>query len=294
MASITNRSERFEYTLLLVPAVVFFAIFIVYPVFGGVFYSLTDWDGINLDYHFIGLDNFRTLSTDFVVLIPLMNTFIFAFLLTIFQNILSLAIAVAINRRFFTRDLLRTLFFVPVVLSPLIVGYIWGFLFTEPIAHLGKLLDIQFLANNATGSRQAALLSGVFVGVWRMAGWTMIIYIAALQGVPIELHDAATVDGASGWRKFWSVVFPLIAPALTINMVMTMERGFKEFDLMFALTGGGPGNASELISLTIYNESFQFFRAAYGTAMGVVLFLIIVVLSFIQVVLFRKNEERMS
>jgi raffinose/stachyose/melibiose transport system permease protein len=227
-----------------------------------------------------------------VVLIPLVNTFIFAFLLTIFQNVLSLATAVAINRKMHTRSLLRTLLFVPVVLSPLIVGYIWSFLFTEPIAQFGKLIGNEYLANNVIGNQRTALFSGVFVGVWRMSGWTMVIYIAALQSVPVELQDAALVDGASGWRRFWHVVFPLIAPALTVNMVVTMQRGFKEFDLMFALTGGGPGNASELISLTIYTESFQYFRAAYGTTMGVVLFLIIIVLSFAQIVLFRKNEER--
>jgi raffinose/stachyose/melibiose transport system permease protein len=199
---------------------------------------------------------------------------------------------VAISAKIRTKNLMRTLFFVPAVLSPLVVGYIWGYLFSEPFAQLGKLFGIEVVARNLLGNPKTALLSGVAVGVWRMAGWTMVIYIAALQGVPAELQDAAMVDGASAWRRFWSITFPLIAAAITVNLVITMERGFKEFDLIFALTGGGPGNSSELISLTIYTESFQYFRAAYGTTMGVVLFFIIVVLSYAEVVLLRKNEER--
>jgi len=292
MSAVTGHGERSQYVFFTLPAIVLFVVFVLYPVFGGVGYSLTDWNGVASAFRFIGIQNYRTLAADPAVLIPFRNTFVFAFLQTILQNILSLLMALAVDRKLRTKNLLRTLMFVPAVLAPLVVGYVWAFLFTEPIASLGKTLGIGILGNNALGSPKSALLSGVFVGSWRMAGYTMVIYIAALQGVPRELLDAAHVDGARAWRRFWSVTFPLIAPAVTINLVLTMERGFKEFDMIFALTQGGPGNSSEVISLTIYNESFQYFRAAYGTTIGVMLFVVIVVLSYLEIVVLRKNEDR--
>ena len=283
--------ESAQYFLLAAPVLILFAVFVVWPFLGGIFYSLTRWDGIAPTFQFIGLDNFRTLFNDFYVTRPMIQTFIYSFLITIFQNILSLLMAVALNRKLRTKGLLRTLWFIPVVIAPLIVGYIWSFLFTNPIAQLGKALGIEEMANNLLGSRHTALYAGVLVSMWRNAGYTMVIYIAAFQNIPTEIYEAAHVDGARGWRRFWNVTFPLIAPAFTINMVMTMERGFKEFDMMFTLTNGGPGNSSELISLTIYRETFEHFRAGYGSAMGVVLFLIIAALSLAELYFLRRKEE---
>ena len=119
----------------------------------------------------------------------------------------------------------------------------------------------------------------------------MVIYIAGLQNVDKSLHEAAIIDGASSWKRFWSVTFPLIAPAFTINMILSVERAFKEYDLIFALTGGGPGRASELLSMTIYNESFTNKRAGYGSALGVILFLIIVAITLIQLFALRRREN---
>ncbi|WP_274653354.1 carbohydrate ABC transporter permease [Paenibacillus humicola] len=286
-----ERNESFQYFILTIPAVVLFAVFMIYPVIGGIFYSLTDWNGIDMRFHFIGLSNYKTFFHDFYVLIPLRNSFVFAFLLTICQNIVSLLIAIALHRRLKTKNLLRTLLFLPVLLSPLMVGYLWSYLFTDPIAELGKALHLQTMANNYLGSAAASLYAAVFVNVWRMLGWTMVVYIAALQGIPGELYEAAEMDGAVGWRKFIYITSPLIIPAFTVNLVMTMERGFKEFDLLFSLTGGGPGNASEIMSLTIYREAFQNYRAGYGATLGVILFLIIVAITLIQLNILRRMED---
>jgi ABC-type sugar transport system permease subunit len=189
------------------------------------------------------------------------------------------------------KGILRTLWFVPVVLSPLVVGYIWRYLFTVPMEELGRFLHIEVLANNLLGNHKTVLMSAVFVNIWRMAGYTMIIYIAALQNISTDIIEASRMDGVFGFRKFINIDFPLIAPAFTINMVLTLERGFKEFDLIFGLTYGGPGNASELISLTIYRESFVNFRAGYGSALGVILFVIISVCTLVQLGFLRRNED---
>jgi raffinose/stachyose/melibiose transport system permease protein len=283
-----------QFFLLVVPALLMYIIFMIYPVIGGFWYSLTDWDGIAKNYHVVGFKNYADFFSDIIVMRPLINTFVFAFVLTVVQNIVSLAMAVALNREFHAKGLLRTLWFVPVVLSPLVVGYIWRYLFTVPIEELGRFLHIDAMANNLLGNHKTVLMSAVFVNIWRMAGYTMVIYIAGLQGISHDITEASKMDGVSGLKKFFAIDFPLIAPAFTINMVLTLERGFKEFDLIFGLTYGGPGNASELISLTIYRESFVNFRAGYGSALGVILFIIISVFTLVQLGFLRRNEDAIT
>lgn len=273
---------------------ILFLIFSTYPVIEGVFFSFTDWDGLNSKFNFIGLQNYKTFFHDFVVLKPLYNTFIYAFWVTIIQNICALALALALNQKFKTKNLLRTFIFVPVVLSSLIVGYIWSYLFTEPIAMLGDMLGIEVMKYNLLGNKATSLAAGIFVSVWKGVGYTMVIYLAGLQNIDKEVKEAALVDGAKGFQHFRYVTFPLIAPSFTINIVLVMEGAFKQFDLIFALTGGGPGNSSELLSLTIYRESFEFYRAGYGTTMGVILALIIIVLSLFELVVLRKRENNIG
>ena len=283
-----------QFFLLVIPALVLYCVFMVYPVFGSVGYSLTSWDGISRQASWIGLKNYKDFFSDFILIRPLTNTFAYAFVLTILQNIVSLFMAVALNRKMRSRGILRTLWFVPVVLSPLVVGYIWRFMFIVPLEQLGEFLHIEVMANNLLGNHKTVLMSAVFVNIWRMAGYTMIIYIAALQNISVDIIEASRMDGVSGLKKFVYIDFPLIAPAFTINMVLTLERGFKEFDLIFALTYGGPGNASELISLTIYRESFVNFRAGYGSALGVILFVIISVFTLLQLKFLRRNEDALA
>jgi len=286
-----DRKEALQYFWMTVPALVLFAVFMVYPVFGGVYYSFTDWNGASSKYNFIGLQNYVTFLHDFAVLVPLRNSFVFAILLTIFQNVASLLLAVLLHGRLRTKNLMRTMLFIPVLLSPLMVGYLWNYLFTDPIAQLGHWLGIETMANNFLGSPKTSIYAAIFVNVWRMVGWTMIIYIAALQSVSRELYEAADVDGAVGWRKFLFITCPMIIPAFTVNIIITMERGFKEFDLLFSLTTGGPGNSSEILSLTIYHETFEYLRAGYGATLGVILFLIIVAITLVQLSLLRRREE---
>lgn len=288
---IRSKADIAQYAIMIIPMLLLYIVFTVYPVLEGIFFSFTDWNGVNPDFNLIGLKNFTTIFQDTVVLTPLKNTFVYAFFVTIFQNIFALLFAFALNAKMRSKNILRTMLFIPVVLSALIVGYIWSYLFTEPLAQLGAKLGIEELQYNLLGNPKTAHATSIFVTVWKGVGYTMIIYIAALQGISREIYEAAAVDGATGFSRFRHILFPLIAPAFTINIVLVMEGAFKQFDLVYALTLGGPGNSSELISLTIYRESFEYYRAGYGTAMGVVLFLVIVILSFIQLFVLRRREE---
>lgn len=277
--------------LIVVPALVFYLVFVIYPLIGGIYYSLTDWNGISAEYNVIGFKNYINLSQDSHVLEPLKNTFIYAFFTTILLNVLGLAMAIGVEKVIHGRAFFRSLLFIPSVLSAIVVGYIFNFIFSNVLSEIGEVLGATAMANNLLGSKQWALPMAILVDAWKGAGWYMVIYIAGLQNIDPSLYEAADISGATSWQKFWNVTFPLLAPAFTINMVLAVERAFKQYDLVLALTGGGPGRASELISMTIYNESFTNKRAGYGSALGVVLFLIIVIITLFQMKVLRRREE---
>ncbi|MBS6644386.1 MAG: sugar ABC transporter permease [Clostridiaceae bacterium] len=286
-----KRKSSFMEFMIVIPALAFYLLFVIYPLFGGIFYSLTDWNGVSASFNFINIENYIRLFQDKYVLQPLKNTFIYAFFTTIILNILGLAMAVGTETVARGKNVFRALLFIPAVVSSILVGFVFNFFFANVMADLGKAWDIPLLANNILGSTKHSLWMGILVSSWKMAGWYMVIYIAGLQNIDQSLYDAADIDGATSWKRFRYVTFPLLAPSFTINMVLAVERAFKEYDLIFALTGGGPGRSSELISLTIFNESFTNKRAGYGSALGVVLFVIIVVITLFQMKVLRRRED---
>ncbi|MBT9777368.1 ABC transporter permease subunit [Clostridium sp. MCC353] len=286
-----KRKSSFMEFMIVIPALAFYLLFVIYPLFGGIFYSLTDWNGVSASFNFINIENYIKLFQDKYVLQPLKNTFIYAFFTTIILNILGLAMAVGTESVVRGKNVFRALLFIPAVVSSILVGFVFNFFFANVMADLGKAWNIPLLANNILGSTKHSLWMGILVSSWKMAGWYMVIYIAGLQNIDQSLYDAADIDGATSWKRFRYVTFPLLAPSFTINMVLAVERAFKEYDLIFALTGGGPGRSSELISLTIFNESFTNKRAGYGSALGVVLFVIIVVITLFQMKVLRRRED---
>ena len=277
--------------MLVLPALALYGGFVVYPLFGGIFYSLTDWDGVRKTFNFIGAKNYIDIMHDSYVLEPLKNTFIYAFFNTIILNCLGLLMAIGAESVRRGRNVFRALLYIPSVLSAILVGFVFNFIFDKSLGALGKQLGIEVMANNLLGSKSFALAMGILVTSWKSAGWYMVVYIAGLHNIDQSLYDAASVDGVTGWKRFCYVTFPLLAPSFTINMVLAVERSFKQYDLLYALTGGGPGRASELISMTIYNECFTNKRAGYGTALGIILFLIIVVITLFQMKVLGKRDE---
>ena len=285
-----KRQDAEEF-LLVIPAIVLYLTFEIYPLLKGFYYSLTDWSGVSSSYSLVGIKNYIDIFHDKYVLNPLLNTFIFAFATTVILNILGVAMAVFVENLNRSKNFFRVFLYLPSVLSPLVVGFIFNFLFANSFEEIGKSIGWSAMSNNLLGDKRYALAMCIVVACWKSAGWYMVIYIAGLQGIDQSLYDAAMIDGATDWKKFKYVTFPLLAPAFTINMVLAVERAFKEYDLIFALTGGGPGRASEIVSLTIYNESFTNKRAGYGSALGVVLFIIIVAITMFEMRFLRKRED---
>ena len=283
-----------SYVSLYLPALILFAVFVIWPLIQAVWVSFTDWDGISDEYHFQGLKNYVTFFHDTYVLHSAIATFKYTITVTIAQNLVSLLLALALNNQFRSRDLLRTVFFLPSLLSPLVVGYIWSFLFCDPLMKFGKAIHWDVLGNNVLGNPDWAIFAAAFVTVWRSAGWTMMIYLAGLQNVPQELREAAAIDGAGTWRQLKSIVLPLIAPSFTINFILVFERSLKDFDSIFALSNGGPGDSTLTLALNIYRESFFYSRGSYGTTIGVALFVVMVVLTLTQLKFFMKGEEKIE
>jgi raffinose/stachyose/melibiose transport system permease protein len=261
----------------------------------GAWYAFTDWDGISRHAQFIGLDNFREILKDPASRGALEHTLELAFAFVIVSNVLGLALALALNRTVKSRGLLRALFFAPVVMSSLAVSYIWQFIFSfnGPLNHGLDRVGLDSLVRPWTGDPTWALWTIFVVLVWQFTGLSMVMYLAGLQGIPEELDEASAVDGASTRRRFRKITLPLLAPAITVSVTLSTIYGLGVFDQVFALTGGGPVDASETLATQIYKQTFAFGRFGYGTALSLILTVLITVLALAQLAVLRARENRL-
>lgn len=282
------RSSR-VYFLMTIPALVLFFVFHTYPALEGIFYSFTNWPGYG-DFQFVGLKNYLNLLKDGRAWDSYLFTFKFAIISTLLVNLLSMLAAVLLNERIKLKRLLRAVYFLPNVLSILIIGFIFNYIFTYLLPALGERLGITALATNILGNPALAWVGVVFVAVWQASAFNTLLYLAGLQAIPDDLYEAASIDGAGRWQRFARITFPLIAPFFTINMVLAMKNFLMVFDHIMALTGGGPGRATESISLLIYRGGFQGGEFAYQSANAVIYFLVILVVSFLQIKFLQKRE----
>lgn len=274
------------------PALAIYLLLVIWPSVQGVGLAFTNWDGLSPDKEFVGLDNFQRLLEDPIGLDALLRTLFIAIALLILQNAFGLALALALNSRIKSRKILRTAFFAPAVLSSVVLGYMFQYIFspTGPLNQILELLGLESLKRNWLGDPAYAVGVIVFVIVWQSVGSTMVIYLAGLQGVPAELLEAASIDGAGPFRRFFSVTLPQLAPAVTINFMLTLIGGLRVFDQVFVLTRGGPANGTQTISTLMIQQAFEFGRYGYGAAMAVVLTIMVAILSAVQYYLLRRQR----
>ncbi len=285
--------EHLALACFIAPALAVYSLFLLGPVLGSFFYSLTNWNGFYQTMDFVGLKNFVNLGSDKVFMKAIRNTLVFTLFVVVIQNALAVPLAVALDSKIRGKQLLRTLFFVPAVLSPLVVGYTWMYIYEPQDGVLNTLLRVLGLSGweqTWLGDPQFALYSIVAMAVWQFAGYSMIIYLANLQTIPADLYEAADIDGASGWQRFRSVTFPLLAPSVTINVVLSSIGTLKAFDIIFVTTKGGPYYATETMTTLLYSTAFTKGSFGYGTAIGVVMFLFVFVISLAQILLLRRRE----
>ncbi|WP_438348607.1 carbohydrate ABC transporter permease [Paenibacillus sp. FA6] len=287
----TKRFTAFYWMTL--PAVLLFFVFLTLPALQGIYYSFTNWNGFGKNYDFVGFKNYINLFTDNNVGNAYLFTFKFAIVVTILINILSLLIAIGLNAKIKARNFFRGIYFLPNILSVLIVGYIFNYLFSNVFTVWGKNLGIEALSTNILGSESTAWIGIVIVAVWQGIAFNTILYLAGLQTIPTTLYEASNLDGANRWQEFWKITFPLIAPFFTINMVLAMKNSLMVFDQIVALTNGGPGRATQSISHLIYIGGFQGGEFAYQSANSVIYFIVIAVISFVQVRFLQSREMDM-
>lgn len=263
--------ERRDYFLLLLPALATFSFAVILPFCLGLSVTFTNWDGLSQSFEYIGLKNFRTLLqiSQFRKIIG--NSFYFAILLTILNNLLALALALGLNRRFRGRAVVRAAFFFPACLSTVLASFIWKFIYRDVFSQL-------FGIKSLLGSMSWAIPAIVFIVLWNSTGINVLIYLAGLTNIPTELYEAARVDGANAWQRFVSVTVPMLMPSFTVCITMTLISGLKEFGTTMAATGGGPSGASTTISIYIYNNLYAYYQAGYGQAVALVFVLLLVVI----------------
>ncbi|MFD0717180.1 carbohydrate ABC transporter permease [Paenibacillus sp. GCM10027626] len=284
------------YELMLLPSLAGFILCFVIPFFWTINYSFTDWNGLSPEFNYIGFRNYPEVFQDERILSALTNTLWFAFVTTIFQNGLALPLALALDAKIKSKNVLRTIFFMPVVFSPLVIGYLWSYILSSSDGGLlNSILNgvgLQSWTQSWLGNPSLALNSVIAVALWQSVGWSMVIFVANLQGIPADLYESASIDGATGWKKFRYITFHLLAPSFTINLVITMINGLKVFDHVVALTNGGPGFATETMTTTIIYYAFTGGSFGYASTLAVIMFAIIAVISVIQLrILLRKEAS---
>lgn len=266
--------------LLCVPAFVLFAVFVFYPLAQGVRISLTDWNGFSQQYRYVGLEHYAGLFTDPKIRTAFANTLLYGIGSTIIQNVWGLAYALLLNRSFTGRTAVRAAVYLPVLVSGLIMGYMWYFLLQYDGGALNDALGLAGLAPVdwlADGARAAGFILGITS--IQFVGQAMVIYLAGLQSIPASYYEAARVDGASVVRVFVHVTLPLLAPAIIANVILKLIGGLQLFDLIVALTGGGPGYRTHSLTTLINHLYFDSQNAGQAAALGVALFVFILVLT---------------
>ena len=284
-----NGRER-TFLLITIPILALFFCFNTLPLIKGVIYSFTNFRGYG-EFDWVGLRNYADLFTDARVGKSYLFTFKLAIVATIVVNVLSLVLALGLNSKIKFKSALRGMYFVPNILGALVVGYIFNYFFTYILPAVVKMMGGK--GDSILASSKWAWVAIVIVCAWQSVAMNMIIYISGLQTVPEDVYEAGSLDGATGWKKFKNLTFPLILPFFTINMVLCMKNFLMVFDQIMALTKGGPAQSTESISYLIYNNGMSGGQFGFQSANAVIFFIVIVVISVMQLTITGKKEEQL-
>ncbi|QCT74159.1 carbohydrate ABC transporter permease [Macrococcoides canis] len=287
------KTRSLAFWLFLFPVLVALFMVIIIPFIYGIYYSFTNWNGdVTQSPGFVGFQNYVDLLKDDTFLNALMFTFKYSIAAIFVINFIGLSLALIVTSKIKSKNMLRTVFFMPNLIGGLILGFIWQFIFTKVFAMVGESIGSTalqgWLSDTHTGFWGMVILS-----TWQMAGYIMIIYIAYLENVPDDLLEAAEIDGANAWQRFKNITFPMVAPAFTVCMFLTLSGAFKIYDQNLSLTNGGPGNSTKMLAMDIVDTAFKMNHMGEAQAKAVVFFIIVTVISLTQVYYNKKREVEM-
>lgn len=272
--------------------VILYTFFYVYSVISGVRYSFTDWDGMSPTFRIVGFKNYISLFKNPNFWGSLKTTVLYSILLVIGVIVLSLLLSISLNSLKRFKTFTKSIFFVPAMIGGITIALIWDQLFYRVVPLIGQALGVGWLSQSVLMTGKTALPAVVFVQIWQAVALPTVIFIAGLQQIPDEQYESAKIDGATPFQRFRYVTFPYLVPTLTVNLVLMVKQGFTSFDFPFALTGGGPVRATEVIGILIYNDAFKNMRFSVANAEACILFVVVAVFSLSQLKLTSKGGVR--
>lgn len=278
--------------LFAVPALIFYIVLWIFPILRLFQYSITDYNGYLQNFNYIGLDNYASLFQGELLGVALKNTLIYTIVSVGLSILLGLGLAMLLNLKIKGKGVYRSLAYIPTLFSAIVVGFLWSYVYMPDYGLIATFLDkIGINADlNFLGSYSSALYAIIFVEIWKNVGTTMIIFLAALQTVPNDLLEAGKIDGCGPWRLFVKIKLPLLATAMTINVTLSIINGLKAFDYPFIMTNGGPGTATNTLIYAIYKMAFTEQLFGKASALGVISFGVIIIITAICVTLMNKRE----
>ena len=287
------RKQQLQYLSLVLPGMIIFTIGLIIPMFLSFYYSLTSWNGMTVEKPFIGLDNYVKLVSDPYARSAWWFTLRFTVWNTIIQNVAAIFMAVALDSGIKGQKIMRTIFFVPCLISAVVVGFVWLKLYGNVLPALFKLMALKSSLAMLLGKEETVLSGLLIANNWQWIGYWMLIYLAALQSIPSDLYEAAKVDGANAVRQFVNITLPMLAPALTICIVGITTGSLKVYDLLVASTNGGPGRASTSIIYYTYSTAINGRQYGYGSALTISVVFALLLVAFLQVKVLKKREVQM-
>ncbi|WP_273851543.1 carbohydrate ABC transporter permease [Guptibacillus spartinae] len=278
------------------PGFIIYSVFFAGPTVAALFLSFTDWNGIAPTFNYVGFSNYTNMLTDDPIFVQsLGNNLKFTLGVLIFQTVLSLFFAMLLVKNTKANIFYRAVYFFPTIVASVSVAFVWTFMYDPNIGVINNILSavgLESLAKSWLGDRNIAIYSLAFVQFWAHTGQMLIIFVAGLHAIPKELYEAAEIEGASKWQTFKSITWPLLAPSATIVVAYTTIQSFKAFDLVIAMTGGGPSYATEILSTFLYHEAFINFRFGYASAAAVIFMIIIAIVTVLQFRLLKSNDVK--
>ncbi|KOF56567.1 ABC transporter permease [Clostridium sp. DMHC 10] len=282
------KKKNLSFWLFLAPVLIAYIVVQLIPLVSGIYYSFTDWNGIDSDIKWTGLKNYAKAFKDPTFMHSFLFTLKFTVLSLIVLNCIGFGLALLVTRKSKLNNILRTIFFMPNLIGGLILGFIWQFIFIQVFAAIGTATHTKWLLGWLSTS-STGLAGLVIIMAWQMSGYLMVIYISSLQNIPAETLEAAEIDGANAWQKIKNITIPLIRPAFTVSIFLTLSNCFKLYDQNLSLTAGGPANSTEMLAMNIYNTAFQFNLMGVAQAKAVIFFLLVGAVSLTQVYFSKKR-----
>lgn len=273
-----------------VPATVLYCIFFIYPIAIGIMYSFTDWNGLAKDFKFIGLANYIEAFTNKRFQNAVLFNIKFTILAVILVVGISLILALIFNSDIRLKSFFRGILFFPAVLGMLVVGLIFNEIFYRVVPVIGKAMNISWLSTNILASKSTAMYGVLIVHVWLAVAMATVMLLAGLQSTPMELYEAAELDGANKWQRFRYITMPFLLPVLSVVLILQIKNGLTVYDIIVALTNGGPGGATESLSILIYNHGFKEVKFSYAIAEAIILTIVICAISFVQTSISNKKK----